>query len=291
MTTACAAPLSAHDPMVPRLYRVASRRRETNDVITLSLVPESGEVMEFQCGQFTMLTAFGVGEAPISVSSPPRGDRALEHTIRDVGAVTHALCQSEIGSQIGVRGPFGTDWGLSNLHQASDATGLDVVVVAGGIGLAPLRGAIAELVQRGTRQGIRIFVLAGAREPSQVVFAQDLGRWSAMGAYVAVTVDVAAPGWDGDVGMVTALLAGAGFDPDRTSALICGPEVMMRFTARALVDLGVDASRIRLSLERNMQCGLGWCGHCQLGPLLLCRDGPVVRYENVVAEMLTQRER
>ena len=191
-------------------------------------------------------------------------------------------------SLIGVRGPFGTDWGVDRL---SDETGLDVVVVAGGIGLAPLRGAIAELMQRRVRQEIRLFVLVGAREPSQVVFAQDLEQWSAIGAHVGVTVDVAAPGWDGEVGVVTTLLAGAGFDPERTVALVCGPEVMMRFTARALVDLGVDAARIRVSLERNMQCGLGWCGHCQLGPLLLCRDGPVVPYGNVVAEMFTQRER
>lgn len=288
MTAACTTLVSAHDPMVPRLYRVAGPRRQTNDVVTLSLVPEAGPVMEFRCGQFSMLTAFGVGEAPISVSSPPRPDRPLEHTIRDVGAVTHALCQAAIGSLIGVRGPFGTDWGLD---EVSDATGLDVVVVAGGIGLAPLRGAITELVQQRARQEIRLFVLAGAREPSQVVFAQDLEQWGAVGAHVGVTVDVAAPEWNGEVGVVTALLASAGFDPERAIALVCGPEVMMRFTARALVDLGVDASRIRVSLERNMQCGLGWCGHCQLGPLLLCRDGPVVRYENVVAELFTQRER
>ncbi|HZU80277.1 MAG TPA: FAD/NAD(P)-binding protein [Acidimicrobiales bacterium] len=268
--------------MTPVLYRVLSRRRHTVDVVTLRMAPLRGEAMTLRCGQFNMLTAFGVGESAISVSSGPDERDWIEHTVRDVGPVTHALCATAPGEVVGVRGPFGTDWGV----EEEDG---DVVVVAGGIGLAPLRGAILHLLGR-SGDG-RLFVLVGARSPSQFVFAEDLRAWSAAGAHVAVTVDVAEPGWAGHVGLVTSLLGTAGFDPAATSALVCGPEVMMRFVAGALLDRGMAPHRIKVSLERNMQCGLAWCGHCQLGPLLLCRDGPVVTYDGVVPPLMLERER
>ena len=166
-----------------------------------------------------------------------------------------------------------------------------MVVVAGGIGLAPLRGAVDELVHRAEPGRGRVFVIAGARQPGQIIFGDDLEAWERDGAVVAVTVDVAGPGWSGHVGLVTSLLDHAAFDPASSIAFICGPEIMMRFTARALVDRGVDPERIRVSLERNMQCGVGWCGHCQLGPFLLCRDGPVLPYAGAVAQLLNERER
>lgn len=268
-------------PMTPVPHRVVARRRETEDAVTLTLAPERGRPWPFRAGQFHMLTAFGVGESAISVSSPPGAD-TVDHTVRDVGPVTHALCAVPVGGLVGVRRPFGTDWGVG------DVTG-DVVVVAGGIGLAPLRGAVRQLLA-GPRRG-RVFVVIGARTPSQVMFGDDLEDWAAAGAHVAVTVDMAGPGWSGHVGLVTSLLEGIDVDTARAAALVCGPEIMMRFTARALVDRGVHPSRIRVSLERNMQCGLGWCGHCQLGPLLLCRDGPVVSYDGDVPRLLLERER
>jgi NAD(P)H-flavin reductase len=288
--------------MTPVLYRVVGRRDETDDVTTLSLSPLSGGPMAFRPGQFNMLTALGVGEAAISVSGTPHDDGTLEHTVRDVGSVTHALCGARVGDVVGVRGPFGTDWGVGDPDRlggrttapptgAVRAAGNDVVVVAGGIGLAPLRGAIYELVARRSPTAGRVFVIVGAREPSQIIFGRDLETWSRAGAHVAVTVDVSAPGWTGHVGLVTSLLRDGGFDPAGATALICGPEIMMRFTARTLIDGGVDPDRIRVSLERNMQCGLAWCGHCQLGPFLLCRDGPVRPYAGVVAHLLTERER
>lgn len=280
---------AAAGPMAPLVHAVVGRRRETDDVVTLSLEPLTGPAPGFGAGQFNMLTAFGVGEAAISVSSAPGAAGPLEHTVRAVGPVTRALCAAAPGDLVGVRGPFGTDWGVEALTGAGSAA--DVVVVAGGIGLAPLRGAVSQLVAARAGGGGRVFVLAGARQPDQVVFAEDLAAWAAAGAHVAVTVDLGAPGWTGHVGLVTALLPDAGFDAPRASALVCGPEVMMRLTARALVDLGVPAGSIAVSLERNMQCGLGWCGHCQLGPLLLCRDGPVVPYAGAVARLLNQRER
>jgi anaerobic sulfite reductase subunit B len=270
-------------PMTPEPHRVVDCRREADDVVTLRLAPEGRGPLAFRAGQFNMLTAFGLGESAISMSSRCADTEWVEHTIRDVGAVTHSLCRADRGDLIGVRGPFGTDWGVENRAEG------DVVVLAGGIGLAPLRGAIYQLLEP-PRTG-RVFVIAGARSPSQLIFHDDIETWAALGARVAVTVDVAEPGWNGHVGLVTSLLSWADFDPGSTSALVCGPEVMMRFVAVALVDRGIDPGRIKISLERNMQCGIGWCGHCQLGPLLVCRDGPVVTYDGVVPHLLRERER
>jgi NAD(P)H-flavin reductase len=290
--------------MTPVLHRVVDRREEAGDVVTLSLSPVDGPPIAFAAGQFTMVTALGVGEAAISVSSAPGDPGPLQQTVRAVGPVTGALCRSSPGDLVGLRGPFGTDWGVDELCRApGNGRFGDVVVVAGGIGLAPLRGAVRELLGAGARtgpegvveggsvDGPRTFVMVGARQPEQVIFGDDLAAWSRSGARVATTVDVGTPGWDGHVGLVTTLLATAGFDPPSTTALVCGPEVMMRFTARALIEMGVDPGRIRVSLERNMQCGVAWCGHCQLGPLLLCRDGPVVAYGGAVARLMSERGR
>jgi len=281
-------------PMVPALHRVVARRIEAADVTTLALVPVSDTPIAFLAGQFNMLSAFGVGEAAISVSGIPGRAGPLEQTVRDVGPVTHALCGAAIGDIVGVRGPFGTSWETRAAapDPASSAMNGDVVVVAGGIGLAPLRGAVYELLGLvpGT-SGRRVVVLVGAREPGQIIFRDDLAEWEQMGACVEVTVDVAGAGWKGHVGVVSSLLRNAGFAADDTTALVCGPEIMMRFTARALIEQGVNPARIMVSLERNMQCGVGWCGHCQLGPFLVCRDGPVVPYGGMVADLLGQRQR
>lgn len=289
-TASHVAPIEPLGALTPALYRVLERIPETSDVTTLVLEPLEEPLMTYRCGQFNMLSSMGVGEVAISLSSAP-SDPMLRHSIRDVGAVSHALCRSGVGDLIGVRGPFGTDWRVDRDETSSDTDIRDTVVVAGGIGLAPLRGAVEELVRAHQRGGGRVFVLVGAREPSQIVFNVDLESWETRGAAVSLTVDRATPSWTGRVGLVTSLLADAGFDPERTRAMLCGPEIMMRFTARALADLGVDPARILVSLERNMECGVGWCGHCQLGPFLLCRDGPVVPYAGLVSQLLTQRER
>jgi NAD(P)H-flavin reductase len=268
--------------MTPRLHRVAGRVRESDDVVTLVLEPLEGSRMTFRPGQFNMLSAPGVGEVAISFSGAPE-EAALRHSVRDVGAVSGALCRLRVGDVVGVRGPFGSDWRVGEVDQ-------DVVIVAGGVGLAPLRGAVRELVGRLGPRVRRVAVLVGARDPAQILFQRDLDDWAARGAQVLVTVDRAPASWAGRVGLVTNLIAAAKMDPPRTRALVCGPEIMMRFTARALEDQGVDPESILISLERNMQCGIGWCGHCQYGPLLVCRDGPVVRYRDV-AHLLTERER
>jgi len=273
------------NPLTPVTYRVVARRVETGDVVTLLLEPTSGpSPFSFKPGQFNMLTSFGVGEVAISISSAPGAPGPVEHTVRDVGAITHSLCTAAVGSVVGVRGPFGTDWGVDGLDDK------DVVIVAGGIGLAPLRGAISYLVDKPGRTG-RVYVLVGAREPDQITFPDDLKRWERDGAVVKVTVDVPDSRWWGAIGVVTTLLPTIDFDPARTVALVCGPEIMMRFTVRGLVDLGVALASIRVSLERNMQCGIGWCGHCQLGPLLICRDGPVFDYSAALEKLISERER
>ena len=274
-------PAAELTPMTPRLHRVLRVRRETAGVVTLSVAPIEGAPDPGTPGQFNMLWAFGVGEAAISVSGVAL-DGAVLHTVRDVGPVSRALCRARRGSMLGVRGPYGRGWDVAN------APGGDVVVVAGGLGLAPLRPLIRALSAKRHSFG-RISVLVGARSPEQLLYPGETGRWLARGLNVDVTVDRATPGWNGQVGLVTRLIGAAIVDPAATTAFVCGPEVMMRFTARALEDAGVPPSRVQLSMERNMRCGVGQCGHCQLGPFFLCRDGPVFTHE-LIGPLMGVRE-
>jgi NAD(P)H-flavin reductase len=268
--------------MVPIPYRVTARIRETADSVTLMLQPVSEVVPAFRPGQFTMLYAHGVGEIAVSISGDPRDPGCLSQTIRDVGAVSRALNESAPGDVIGVRGPFGTSW------DPASAADRDVVIVAGGVGLAPLRPLILDVLHH--RQSFRRVVLvAGARTPGDLLFRAELDVWAAQSSEAHVTIDQPARSWAGAVGFVTEPLARLRLDPGRTTAFLCGPEAMMRFCGDLLVGAGMSAHDIRLSLERNMKCGIGWCGHCQLGPLLVCRDGPVVDYA-LARPLLTVRE-
>ena len=270
-------------PMWPAGYLVAARKEETPDTVTLMLRPAGDPIEPPRPGQFTMLYAFGVGEVPVSVSGIGQG-QVLVQTIRAVGAVTRALCAAKPGDMIGVRGPFGTDW------RVDAAGGRDLLVVAGGIGLAPLRPVLlAALAARDRGVRGRVVLLVGARSPGELLFPRELETWSRRGADVRVIVDQADVGWDGRVGLVTELIKEAVADPARTAAFVCGPEIMMRLSAQALADAGVPARDIRVSLERDMKCGVALCGHCQLGPLLVCRDGPVVSYAEA-APLLAIRE-
>jgi len=266
----------APGPMRTRVYAVRRTRRETPDVLTLELEPGvDGEIEASAPGQFNMLYAFGVGEVPISVSGDPGGSGRLVHTIRAVGATTRALCDLRRGDPVGVRGPYGSSWPVT------EAEGRDVLVVAGGIGLAPLRSAFARILARRDRYG-RVSLLYGARSPRDVVFEEDLRRWrSRFDVEVEITVDHAVGPWRGHVGVVTTLLDYAPVEPDDCVAMLCGPEIMMRHVARDLGRRGVDDDRIHVSLERAMECGVGLCGHCQLGGELVCRDGPVFRWDRV----------
>ena len=248
----------------PVPYRVTETRREAPGVSTFVVEPLDHALPEAAPGQFHMLWAFGVGEAPISVSRVrPVGH---EHTVRAVGAVSQALVALEVGDVVGLRGPFGTTWAVAEDDDR------DLLVVAGGIGLAPVRPVIDAAVGRPGRTTVVI----GARTPDALLYAEDRRDWAVAGIEVHTTVDLAAPGWIGEVGLVTAPLSRALAEPAATTAIVCGPEPMMRFTAERLVRLGVPDDAIRVSLERNMACGIGQCGRCQLGPVLLCRKGAVL---------------
>ncbi len=260
--------------MTPTPYRVRSRVVENGDSVTLCLEPVSAALPTPQPGQFMMLYAFGVGEIAISVSDDPTvDDGTIMHTIRAVGAVSRALCAVRPGGVVGVRGPFGTRWGLE------EAAGRDLVIVAGGVGLAPLRPVVVGALAQRDRYG-KVMLIAGARSRNDFLFAGELAGWQRDRLIeVHTTVDVPVQGWHGEVGLVTGPLRRLTLTPERTTAFLCGPEPMMRFSAEALLAKGLSVNHVRVSLERNMQCGIGWCGHCQLGPLLLCRDGPVVNYD------------
>jgi NAD(P)H-flavin reductase len=261
--------------MVPVPHRVSRRVKETADTWTLELEPLGSDgAPEFAPGQFNMLYAFGNGEVPISISGPPSGDGSLVHTIRDVGPVSRALCAAEVGEAIGVRGPFGNAWPLA------EADGRDLVIVAGGLGLAPLRSAVLFAMASPGRFR-SVFLLYGGREPDQLLYREEIGQWLTGGLRASLTVDSAGGAWLGEVGVVTKLIELAAFDPERTLALVCGPEAMMRFSARALAARGVGADRIHLSLERNMKCAITHCGRCQLGPTFICREGPVFRFSEI----------
>lgn len=259
----------ARSPMSPVPYRVRSRLVESPESATLCLEPVEEALRVPQPGEFMMLYAFGVGEVAISISGDPTvTDGSITHTIRAVGAVSRALHDAQPGSVVGVRGPFGTTWGLG------DAVGRDLVMVAGGVGLCPLRPAVLSALAQRARYG-KIMLVVGARSRQDFLFAAQLGEWSSDPRIdVQLIVDAPAPGWSGEVGLVTEPLRRLVLEPGRTTAFLCGPEPMLRFGAEALVAKGVGAKNIRVSVERNMQCGIGWCGHCQLGPLLLCRTVP-----------------
>jgi NAD(P)H-flavin reductase len=249
------------------VVRVRSKRQDTPDTWTLELDPPD-DVFPFTPGQFTMLSALGAGEVPVSISGDAAEPGTLVHTVRAVGFATRAICAAGPGDMLTVRGPFGNGWPLDA------ARGRDVVVVTGGIALAPLRAAVLHLLGHADRYG-RLVLLHGGRTPDQLLYADELDGWRARGLDVTTTVDSAGPEWLGHVGVVPTLVRRAEFDGEQAVAFVCGPEVMMRFTMTALEQRGVTPDRMYVSVERNMQCGIGQCGHCQLGPTLVCRDGPI----------------
>jgi NAD(P)H-flavin reductase len=273
------------DPMVePRVHVVRSITPEIPNVITLDVVPVDGAPTPFLPAQVSMLGAFGIGEAAISISSSAAVHDHHEYTIRRAGAITSALFGLEPGDQLAIRGPFGRPWDLDGLAG-------DVVIAAGGIGLAPLRSAVYALLDTvQERPDRRIVLVVGARRSDDLLYADHYDDWRARGLEVVTTVDTAEAGWSGRVGFVPDVVAALDVDWSNASALVCGPDVMMQLAADRLIDLGVAPGAIQLTLERNMQCATGRCGHCQLGPVLVCRDGPVVTYPEI-ADALRVRER
>jgi len=263
------------DAMTPTPFTITRRSQELKDTFTVQLTSASASGFAFQPGQFNMLYAFGVGEVPISISGDPGNPEKLVHTVRNVGAVTDALSKLKKGAEIGVRGPFGSPWPVV------EAEGNDVVIIAGGIGLAPLRPAIEHVLANRSKYG-RFVILYGARSPGDVLYMKQLQAWRGrLDTYVDVTVDHAGRDWAGNVGVVTRLIGRANFDSHHVKAFVCGPELMMRFTIKELSDQGVAKDDIYVSMERNMKCAIGHCGHCQFGGHFICKDGPVFPYARI----------
>ncbi|NNE08016.1 MAG: FAD/NAD(P)-binding protein [Gemmatimonadetes bacterium] len=263
---------SQQGSLLPEIYRVEEVIPETHDTFTLALIPQEGEPMTFAPGQFNMLYAYGAGESAISISGDPDLDGAsILHTIRTAGTVTSALRGLRPGDSLGVRGPFGTSWPMEA------ARGKDVIFIGGGIGLAPLRPAIYRTLNRLERYG-RVRVLIGARRPRDLLFMNEIAGWP---VETLVSVDRATERWRGHVGVVTPYVRNLEIDPGNTVAMICGPEIMMRYAVMELLNHGMRPKDIFITMERNMKCAVGFCGHCQLGSEFICKDGPVFSYETM----------
>ncbi len=264
------------DPMAPQRYRIQRVHHEIPDTFSLELEPVGGgDIPQFATGQFNMLYIFGVGEIPISISGDPEKRRPLIHTTRAVGTVSKAMRDLKPDDIIGVRGPFGSSWPIK------EAEGKDIVIAAGGIGLAPLRSVMYHIISHREKYG-KAVLLYGARTPADILYRHELEHWRAhFDLEVYVTVDRATGSWRGSVGVVTQLIPRAPFDPQNTVAMVCGPEIMMRFTVLELEKRGVAPEIIYVSMERNMKCAIGMCGHCQYGPNFVCKDGPVFSYKRI----------
>jgi NAD(P)H-flavin reductase len=264
----------------PEPWRVLSVRPENFENVTLEVEPDGSVYRQAEPGQFHMLYAFGIGEIPISISSIGAG--TFQYTIRRVGAVSEALSRLKPGERLGLRGPFGQSWPLKN-HEARA-----LLLVAGGVGLAPLKPVIDIALEERTRW-TSVHVLYGTRDPEHILFAAEAQRWREAGLDVLVTVDSAPAAWNGPVGVVTQLFDQITTNVKETLALLCGPEIMMRFSADKLLQMGLHPQRIYLSMERNMKCAIGLCGHCQYASHFVCRDGPVFRYDRI-ANLLRVKE-
>ncbi len=263
------------DAMLPAPWIVRQVSKETPDTFTLTLEPADGAASNFRPGQFSMVWVFGVGELPISISGDPGAPGSLIYTVRSVGPATQALVSREPGVALGIRGPYGTGWPLERARRR------DVVVVAGGIGLAPLRPVIYHVLRHRDEYG-RLVVLYGARSPRDLLYRKELALWARnRDTQVLTTVDYGGTNWSGRVGVVTSLFKFLRLQPARTIAMVCGPEIMMRFVARELAVRGVAGEDVYLSMERNMKCAVGFCGHCQWGPHFICKDGPVFPYARI----------
>ncbi|MDI6729528.1 MAG: FAD/NAD(P)-binding protein [Thermodesulfovibrionales bacterium] len=274
-----------HDKSIPFEATIRWIKKETRDTATYALKINSREIQRtytFKPGQFNMLYIPGIGEAPISISSSPT-DHEIMHTIRIAGDVTTYISRLNAGDVIGVRGPFGSNWPLEEIEDR------DLMIIAGGVGIAPLRSVIRHILMSGRRKKPtsrapigRKFILYGAKTPKDMIFRDEFPRY--MDAFqVFLTVDKADPEeyWRGEVGLITGLLNKVSFNPLNTVVFMCGPEVMMQGMTKEMILRGVPGEKIFISMERNMNCGMGVCGHCMFGPKFVCKDGPVFRFTDI----------
>jgi len=270
--------------MTPAPFIIEAVEKETRDTFTIDLIPENRkQSLTFEPGQFNMLYVFGVGEIPISISGDPSMPGVLKHTTRIIGTVTQAMRKLKVGDSVGVRGPFGSAWPVG------EARGKDVVIIAGGIGLAPLRPVIYELLKNRERYR-KVVLLYGTRSPEDILYKREFKKWkSKFSVEIYTTVDRATRRWRGAVGVVPNLIKRIPFHPGEAIAMVCGPEIMMKFSVIELQKRGVSLESIFISIERNMKCAVGFCGHCQFGPAFVCKDGPVFPFSRI-KNIFTTRE-
>lgn len=265
---------------LPLEAEVVERVQETPNVFTLHLRftdPAVQTSYRFHPGQFNMLYLYGVGEIPISIVSDPEHTQTLTHTVRVVGRVSRGFDQLTVGDRIGVRGPFGRGWPVEQ------AKGGDLLVVTGGLGCAPAVSVIDYVMRR--RDGFgRLMIVQGVKHRDDLIWREQYEQWMEMpNTQVLLAADVGDPGWQWHVGLVTELFDQLQWGDAPPATMICGPEPMMAASARRAGELGVPEDRIWLSMERNMQCATGHCGHCQFGPAFVCKDGPVFSYPEIKA--------
>jgi NAD(P)H-flavin reductase len=277
VSAALAADKGPPTPMLAHPATVTSIEDEAYAIKTYTLAfkdPAVRQDYRFLAGQFNMIYLPGIGEVPISLSSAPSEQAKLGHTIRYAGNVTQAIAHLQVGDTVGLRGPYGSAWPLAQLR------GRDVCIVAGGIGLAPLRPALYDILENRGDFGA-VYVLYGAKTPRDLLYTRQFDAWREQDVEVHVTVDRADERWKGHTGVVTTLFPRVELEPDRTSVLTCGPEVMIRFVIYEFLSRGLTEQNLYLSMERNMKCGTGFCGHCQFGPTFVCKEGPVFEYADI----------
>ncbi|MCU7893277.1 MAG: FAD/NAD(P)-binding protein [Candidatus Thiodiazotropha sp. (ex Ustalcina ferruginea)] len=266
------------DLFLPRVAVIDQRTQESSNIFTLRMQFEDSDAQEtfsFSPGQFNMVTLFGVGEIAISIVNDPLDSHFFDHTIRIVGRVSEGLSKLKLGDHVGIRGPFGRGWPMQ------EAQGRDVLLVTGGLGCAPLVSVIRYLMNRRDQFG-HINILQGVKHANDLIWREQYEKWiQEKDVKVLLAADVATQGWQGQQGMVTELIDQLSLRIGRIIALLCGPELMMMAAIANLRSLGLPDNQIWFSMERNMQCGMGQCGHCQIGPKLVCRDGPVFCYSEL----------
>lgn len=263
------------NPYLPREAEIVRRTGESRDTFSLDLRLTDGQPYAFEPGQFNMLYLHGGGEVPISIVAGAQDSGILTHTVRAVGRITNGLAALQVGDRIGLRGPYGRGWPM---HEAQ---GRDVIVVTGGLGCAPSVSIIHHIMGHRARYG-RLSILQGVKHTDDLIWRTQYDAWAALpGVQVLLASDMAEPGWHGHVGLVTALFDHLELAAQDTIAMLCGPEMMMRAAAEGLHNRGLAADAIYLSMERNMQCAVGHCGHCQMGGRFVCRDGPVFAWPEI----------
>ncbi len=277
MTALLTQPPRTTNPWLPDVTTIAEVRQEVPGIATYRLEfadPAVAAAYRFLPGQFNMLYLPGIGEVAISISSDPSDPSNLLHTIRAAGSVTSAIARLKTGDQILLRGPYGSAWPMESMK------GFDLVIACGGVGLAPLRPAIYHIVQNRSDYG-RVFLLYGARTPGDMMYADEYEAWRDADISVETTVDIGDADWRGNIGVVPVLFYRLRLNAAKTCVLTCGPEIMIRFVIFESLARKISPDRIILSMERNMNCGVGQCGHCQIGPAFVCKDGPVFTYRQM----------